>query len=52
MKLDARLILKLIVAVPALIDLGRRGAAAGRAIADVVVKRRDPPVTRGAAPRS
>ena len=35
MKIDARrarLTLKLIVAIPALIDLGKRGAAAGRAI--------------------
>lgn len=40
MRIDARLVLKLIVAIPALIDLGRRGAAAGRAIVDLVKRRK------------
>ncbi|OWK29223.1 hypothetical protein [Sphingomonas dokdonensis] len=42
MRLNARLILKLIIAVPALIDLGRRGAAAGRAIVDLVAQPKEP----------
>ncbi len=42
MKINARLILKLIIAVPALIDLGKQGAAAGRAIVDLVARPKEP----------
>lgn len=40
MKIDARLVLKLIIAIPALIDLGKRGAASGQAIVDQILRRR------------
>lgn len=36
MRLNARTILKLIAAVPALIALGKQGAAAGRAIVNAI----------------